>query len=274
MTESRTASQPQVQGQRGLRPHRTRGEHWRRHIPTEWVWGAGCRGGRVRWWPLAVPAPCPINSSLSSPGSCPWVLAPPPPGSLTGPDWLNPMGVGGSHLTSMMLLRWPSRWLSRWDRVKAGSRRMAKRSCSQARISSARLIFLCTMENRTSGNWWAATCKGGCQALPGAHEPCPGFTGLWTGGPCRPMDPQSLPEPPASGTWGEAHLPPGNPTEAPGFTQAAPMSPLSLHGAPTVSSSRRKACCSVPSLGGLDTCRWRLSPRPTVSRQRTKATLS
>lgn len=52
-----------------------------------------------------------------------------------------------------------------------------------------------------------------------------------------------------------------------------PEGPLAP-GAPTVSSSRRKACCSVPSLGGLDTCRCRLSPRPTVSKQRTKATLS
>ena len=93
----------------------------------------------------------------------------------------------------MMLLRWPSRWLCRWDRVKAGSRRTAKRSCSQASMSSARLIFLCTMENRTSGNWWAATCERSHEALPGAHAPRPGFTGLCRGGSCRLTDPQSLP---------------------------------------------------------------------------------
>ena len=49
------------------------------------------------------------------------------------------------------------------------------------------------MENRTSGNWWAATCERSHEALPGARAPHPGFTGLCRGGPCRPTDPQSLP---------------------------------------------------------------------------------
>lgn len=59
---------------------------------------------------------------------------------------------------SMMLLRRPSRWLSRWEMVNAGRRRIAKRSCSHASMSSARFIFLCTMENFTSGDWLATTC--------------------------------------------------------------------------------------------------------------------
>lgn len=84
-------------------------------------------------------------------------------------------GRVAAYRTSMMLLRWPSRWLSRWDNVKAGKRRMAKRSCSQASISSARLIFLCTMEKCTSGNWWAATCTcvqiRGQSALPNSSGP-------------------------------------------------------------------------------------------------------
>lgn len=172
---------------------------------------------------------------------------------------------GRTHRTSMMLLRWPSRWLSRWERVKAGSRRMAKRSCSQARISSARLIFLCTMENRTSGNWWAATCQGHHQGLPGACRPCPRPHHSAERTPCAwrvpspslNLLPMSQPGPQSS--------------RRPSVKWACVPGPC---GVLTISSSRRKACCSVPSLGGLDTCRCRLSPRPTVSRQRTKATLS
>lgn len=42
----------------------------------------------------------------------------------------------------------------------------------------------------------------------------------------------------------------------------------------TVSSSLSRVCCGLPSLGGFDTWRWRLSLLPNVSRHRTNATLS
>lgn len=57
----------------------------------------------------------------------------------------------------MMLDRRAKRCEGRWDMVKAGSRRIPKRSCSQASMSSARLIFLWTIENLTSGYWLATT---------------------------------------------------------------------------------------------------------------------
>lgn len=60
----------------------------------------------------------------------------------------------------MMLERCARRWDARWDNVKAGNRRIPKRSCSQASMSSARLIFLWTMENLTSGYWLATTWGG------------------------------------------------------------------------------------------------------------------
>lgn len=75
-----------------------------------------------------------------------------------------------SNLLSMMLLRRLSRWLSRWEMVNAGKRRIAKRSCSHASMSSAKFIFLCTMENFTSGNWLATTCGKG-QAIQGVMLP-------------------------------------------------------------------------------------------------------
>ena len=56
-----------------------------------------------------------------------------------------------SHLVSKMDVLSMERVLLKWDRVKASSRLMLKRSCSQANISSARLIFLCTMEKSTGG---------------------------------------------------------------------------------------------------------------------------
>lgn len=47
-----------------------------------------------------------------------------------------------TDLMSMMEFREELRWLSRCESVKAGSLRIPKRSCSHARVSSARLIFL------------------------------------------------------------------------------------------------------------------------------------
>lgn len=250
-------ARPQAQRHQGLpaTQDRRRGAPEATH-PDLSERGRGVRGcpGRYTLPPPPQVFPPPSHTLLLARAP---VLAPPPPGSL--PDAPGPVDApahacsdGSAHRTSMMLLRWPSRWLSRWDRVKAGSRRMAKRSCSQARMSSARLIFLCTMENRTSGNWWAATCEGHCQALPGARGLRPNPACLCGGGPSRLAGPKSLPEPPASGTQGEAHLPhsPENPPEVHPRPQAAqsshvPALPPAGH-LPSRAPAGRSAVASPP----------------------------
>lgn len=64
-----------------------------------------------------------------------------------------------NHLVSKMeFLIW-LRWLLRWETVNAGRRRMLKRSCSQARKSSAKLIFLCTMSYSALGRSSFIACS-------------------------------------------------------------------------------------------------------------------
>lgn len=77
-TETRTASQPQVQGQRGLRPHRTRGgERRRRHIPTRV--GVGC-------WLLGRQGEVAATGSPSTPPNQFFPLF----------SWLMPLGSGAT----------------------------------------------------------------------------------------------------------------------------------------------------------------------------------
>ena len=56
-----------------------------------------------------------------------------------------------THFLSRMVVLSRALVVLKWDKVKASKRLMLNRSCSQASISSARLIFLCTMENFTGG---------------------------------------------------------------------------------------------------------------------------
>ncbi len=78
---------------------------------------------------------------------------------ITHPAVASPAPSREDDTDRMSMMEWRAglRWLSRWDRVKEGRRRMPKRSCSHARVSSARFIFLWTIENFRSGCWWAAT---------------------------------------------------------------------------------------------------------------------
>lgn len=72
---------------------------------------------------------------------------------ITHPAVASPAPSSEDDTDRMSMMEWRAglRWLSRWDRVKEGRRRMPKRSCSHARVSSARLIFLWTIENFRSG---------------------------------------------------------------------------------------------------------------------------